>query len=151
MRRENAGHVLQTSALVNEAYLRLVHHPEVEWKDRAHFFGVASVVMRRILVDYARREGRAKRGGAAVRVELADDAVAAWDATEEILSVDEALKRLTAFDERKARVVEMRFFGGMDVAATAAVLGISENTVIRDWSTALAWLRSSLASSVKSE
>ena len=145
MRRENAGHILQTSALLNEAYVRLVSQPDIPFEGRAHFYAVSSVVMRQILVDYARRQKRAKRGGGAVTITIEDFSVATADSTEEILAVDEALTKLAQFDERKARVVEMRFFGAMSVAETAAVLGVSENTVIRDWSLARAWLRSSLS------
>ena len=145
MRGERPGHPLQTSALVNEAYLRLVNQPAVQWQDRAHFFAISATVMRNILVDYARRNNRSKRGGGQSAVDLDEHSAATTEPTEDILAVHEALTRLEQFDSRKAKVVEMRFFGGMSVSETAAVLGVSENTIIRDWSLARAWLRSSLS------
>jgi RNA polymerase sigma-70 factor, ECF subfamily len=140
MRRENPGHTLQTSALVNEAYLRLIDQKSVRWQNRAHFFGIAAQLMRRILIDHARKHHRAKRGGWALRVSL-DEAAAVTDArSAELLAVDEALEKLTAMDARKGRIVELRFFGGLSLEETAEVLGISSPTVQREWRAAKAWL-----------
>jgi RNA polymerase sigma-70 factor, ECF subfamily len=140
MRRENPGHTLQTSALVNEAYLRLIDQKSVRWQNRAHFFGIAARLMRRILIDHARSHHRAKRGGWALRVSL-DEAAAVTEArAAELLAVDEALEKLTAMDARKGRIVELRFFGGLSLEETAEVLGISSPTVQREWRAAKAWL-----------
>jgi RNA polymerase sigma factor (TIGR02999 family) len=144
MRRESPGHTLQTSALVNEAYLRLIDQKNVQWQNRAHFFGIAAQLMRRILIDHARSHTRAKRGGGAVKVSL-DEAAPVNKVTEaraaELLAVDEALERLTAMDARKGRIVELRFFGGLTEEETAEVIGISVPTVQREWRAAKAWLR----------
>jgi RNA polymerase sigma factor (TIGR02999 family) len=143
MGRERVGHTLQTKALVNEAYLRLVHQKNVHWQNRAHFFAIAARMMRRILVDYARSRHVAKRGGGAIAVSL--DRIAFVSArNSELVALDEALSNLAAFDQRKSRVVELRFFGGLSVEETAEVLKISANTVLRDWSTAKAWLHREL-------
>jgi RNA polymerase sigma factor (TIGR02999 family) len=139
MSRERPGHTLQTTALVDEAYMRLVDQ-KVHWQNRSHFFGIAAEVMRRILVDYARRQRYAKRGGGAQKVELDEAMLMARDRSDQLVALDEALKRLAEFDERKSRVVELRFFGGLSVEETAESLAISVNTVKRDWSTARAWL-----------
>ena len=140
MRRENPGHTLQTSALVNEAYLRLIDQQHVQWQNRAHFFGIAAQLMRRILIDHARKAQYAKRGGGAVKVSL-DEAAAVTEArAAELLAVDEVLERLTAMDARKGRIVELRFFGGLSLEETAEVLGISSPTVQREWRAAKAWL-----------
>ncbi|MBK9313936.1 MAG: sigma-70 family RNA polymerase sigma factor [Acidobacteria bacterium] len=140
MRRERKGHTLQTSALVNEAYLRMVNQQRVQWQNRAHFFGIAAQMMRRILIDHARRYQYEKRGGGAVKVSL-DETAAVTDArAAELLAVDEALEKLTAIDARKGRIVELRFFGGLDLAETAEVMGISSPTVQREWRAAKAWL-----------
>lgn len=140
MRRENPGHTLQTSALVNEAYLRLIDQQHVRWQNRAHFFGIAAQLMRRILIDHARSHQYAKRGGGALKVSL-DEAAAVTEArAAELLAVDEALERLTAMDARKGRIVELRFFGGLSLEETAEVLGISSPTVQREWRAAKAWL-----------
>ena len=141
MRRENPGHTLQTSALVNEAYLKLVDQREVRWQNRAHFFALASKLMRRILLDHARGQGRAKRGADAVHVDLNEVAVIAPRKSEELLALDEALTRLAAFDEKKSKIVEMRFFGGLTVAEVAEVLGIAPVTVMLHWRLAKAWLQ----------
>jgi RNA polymerase sigma-70 factor (ECF subfamily) len=139
LRRENPGHTLQTSALVNEAYLRLIDQKSVRWQNRAHFFGIAARLMRRILIDHARSHHRAKRGGA-LRVSL-DEAAAVTEARAiELLAVDEALEKLTAMDSRKGRIVELRFFGGLSLEETAEVLGISSPTVQREWRAAKAWM-----------
>lgn len=141
MRRERADHTLQPTALVNEVYLRLVDLPQVEWKDRAHFFALAARLMRRILVDLARARAMQKRGGGAQRVVL-DDALlpAAAGHAPDVVALHEALEELTAVDPRKGQVVELRFFGGLDVDETAAVLGVSRRTVLRDWTLARTWL-----------
>jgi RNA polymerase sigma factor (TIGR02999 family) len=140
MRREPPGHTLQTSALVNEAYLRLVDQRHVRWQNRTHFFGIAAQLMRRILIDHARSHHYAKRGGGALKVSL-DEAAAATEArSAELLAVDEALEKLTALDARKGRIVELRFFGGLSLEETAEVMGISSPTVQREWRAAKAWL-----------
>lgn len=144
MSHERADHTLQTSALVNEAYLRLVDQQHVRWENRAHFFGVAAQAMRQILVEYARQRGATKRGGGALRIEFDEAAVLAKEPATDLIALDEALKELTALDERKARVVELRFFGGLSVEETAEVLSVHPNTVLRDWSMAKAWLRREL-------
>jgi RNA polymerase sigma-70 factor, ECF subfamily len=146
MRGERAGHTLQPTAVVHEAYLRLAGQDWVEWQDRAHFIGVAARQMRRILVDYARQHFAAKRGGTPAKVEL-DALAGGFDETKsaEILAVDEALERLRELDPQQAEIVELRYFGGLTVEEAAAQLGISERTVKRDWSVALLWLRARLA------
>jgi RNA polymerase sigma factor (TIGR02999 family) len=141
MRRESPGHTLQTSALVNEAYLRLIDQKHVQWQNRAHFFGIAAQLMRRILIDHARKAHYAKRGGGAIKVSL-DEAAAVTEArAAELVAVDEALEKLTAMDARKGRIVELRFFGGLTEEETAEVMGISLPTVQREWRAAKAWLR----------
>lgn len=139
MSRERPEHTLQTTALVGEAYLRLVDQ-KVHWQNRTHFFAIAAEAMRRILVDHARSHAYAKRGGGAQKIDLDEAVLMARDRSAELVALDEALKRLSKFDQRKSRVVELRFFGGLSVKEAAEVLGISENTVKRDWSTARAWL-----------
>ena len=140
MRRESPGHTLQTTALVNEAYFRLVDQKRVRWQNRAHFFAIAAQIMRRILLNHARDRHRAKRGGRAVQVSLSEVAVMSGGHSEELIALDEALERLAAFDPRKARVVELRHFGGLTAAEAAEVLGVSVITVERDWTAAKAWL-----------
>ena len=140
MSRERGDHTLQTSALVNEAYLRLIDQRHVRWQNRAHFFSIASRLMRRILVDHARAHRYAKRGGGAPRVSLDEAASVSQARAAELAALDEALTSLAAIDQRKSQVVELRFFGGMSVEETAEALGVSPNTVVRDWSTAKAWL-----------
>jgi len=140
MRRESPGHTLQTTALVNEAYFRLVEQKRVRWQNRAHFFAIAARIMRRILLNYARDRHRAKRGGRAVQVSLSEVAVVSEGHSEELIALDEALERLAAFDARKARVVELRHFGGLTAPETAEVLGVSVVTAERDWKAAKAWL-----------
>ncbi len=137
-RRHQQAHTLQTSALVNEAYLRLIDQRNVHWQNRSHFFSIASRLMRRILVDHARAHTRAKRGGGALRVSLDEAAFVSQERAEELVALDEALTSLAAIDPRKCQVVELRFFGGMSVEETAAALGVSPVTVKRDWSTAKA-------------
>jgi RNA polymerase sigma factor (TIGR02999 family) len=140
IRGERADHTLQTTALVNEAYLKLINQKTVSWQNRAHFFAVAAQVMRHILVDYARARRYSKRGGGAHRVSLDDAPILSRERSSEIVALDEALKRLADFDERKSRIVEMRYFGGLSVEETAAVLGVSAITVKREWLKARAWL-----------
>jgi len=139
---ERVGHSLQATGLVNEAYLRLVDTVRVDWQDRAHFLATAARLMRRILVDVARAKRSAKRGGGGVRVTLDEWTVA--DETRDFLALDDALDALARVDSRKARVVEMKFFGGLSVAESAAVLQVSVDTVMRDWKMAKAWLRREL-------
>ena len=140
MRNERGGHTLQPTALVNEAFLRMAQGAGVDWRDRAHFFGVAAHVMREVLVDYARKRGAAKRGGG-VRVTLDDSLAISEDKLGEIVAVDELLSRLEAMDPRQARIVELRFFAGLNVEETAEALGISTPTVKREWASAKAWLQ----------
>lgn len=142
--REQLGHTLDTTALVHEAYLKLVDQTRVEWTDRAHFFGVAANAMRRILVDYARRYRTAKRGGAPRRVSLTDSMLVAEERADTLLALDEALTELARIDERLSQVVECRFFGGLTEEETAEVLGITARTVRRDWIKAKGWLHSTL-------
>jgi RNA polymerase sigma factor (TIGR02999 family) len=144
MRRERRDHTLQTTALVHEAYLRLVRDQAMDWQGRAHFFATASVVMRRILVDYARQHAAQKRPEARLRVELNDWHASERPAMEQMLILDEALRHLAEMDPRQARMVEMRYFGGLTEEETAAVLGISVRTVKRDWNSARAWLQGQL-------
>jgi RNA polymerase sigma-70 factor (ECF subfamily) len=150
MRRERPGHSLQATALVNEAYLRLVDVNRIDWHDRAHFFAMASRVMRRVLVDSARARQYQKRGGGAVRVTLADDLVAAPGQGEDLIALDDALEALEKVAERKSRVVELRFFGGLSVDETAGVLGVSPDTVTRDWNFARSWLKRELRAKERS-
>jgi len=137
---ERAGHVLQTTALVNEAYLRLVDWKAVEWQNRAHFFGVAAQLMRRILVDFARQRNYQKRGGAARQVSLEEAAMVAPDRSADFVALDDVLNALAELDRRQSLVVELRFFGGLSLEETAEVLRVSVGTVRRDWSLAQAWL-----------
>ena len=140
MRKESSDHTLQTTALVNEAYLRLVDQRDTRWQNRAHFFGIAAQIMRRILMNYARDRQRMKRGGGAIQVSLSETDVVSVTKVSELLALDEALERLAAIDERKAKVVEFRYFGGLSVEETAEVLDVSSITVTRDWNMAKAWL-----------
>lgn len=146
MRRERAGQTLQTTALVNEAYLRLIDYKRMRWQGRAHFFAVAAQAMRRILVEQARKHHAAKRGGDAQRVTLDDTAIVSRERIEEVIAVDNALKELEALDERKGRIVELRFFSGLNVEETAEVMGISAPTVKREWRAAKAWLHHAIMS-----
>src|SRR6266478_4959415 len=140
MRRERAGHTLQTTALINEAYIRLVDHKGMRWQNRAHFYAVAAQAMRRILVDHARSRDAAKRGGGANLIGLDEAATAAQMQAANLLALDEALNQLALIDKRKSRIVELRYFGGMSVEETAEVIGVSPVTVMREWSSAKAWL-----------
>jgi RNA polymerase sigma-70 factor, ECF subfamily len=139
MRGERPGHSLQTTALVNEAYMRLIDYKSMQWQNRAHFFAVSSQLMRRILVDHARRRNL-KRGGGVQHVSLEETAIVGSDRTADLVALDDAMDALARIDPRKVQVVEMRFFGGLSVEETAEVLKVSSVTVMRDWSTARAWL-----------
>ena len=140
MAHEHSGHTLQTTALVNEAYLRLVGSSQVSWQDRTHFFAVSAQVMRHILVDFARSRRYQRRGGGGERVSLEEGVVVSRQQSGAVVAVDEALKVLEAVDRRKSQVVELRFFGGLSVEETAQALGVSPETVLRDWRLAKAWL-----------
>ncbi|MBP1635555.1 MAG: polymerase sigma factor [Acidobacteria bacterium] len=140
LRHEPAGHTLQTTALVNEAYLRLIDASQVAWHDRAHFFAVSANLMRRILVDFARRRHYQKRGGGALTLRLVEDETPAPQPAVDVAALDEALQTLAAFDSRAARIVELRFFGGLTVEETASVMGVSSRTIKREWATAKVWL-----------
>jgi RNA polymerase sigma factor (TIGR02999 family) len=140
MRRERSGHTLQTSALINEAYIRLVDHKGMRWQNRAHFYAVAAQAMRRVLVDYARSRSYIKRGGGAHVVALDEAANVAKKQAADLVALDDALTDLASIDPRKSKIVEMRYFGGMSVEETAEALGLSSITIMRDWNTAKAWL-----------
>jgi RNA polymerase sigma factor (TIGR02999 family) len=146
MSRERPGHTLQTSALVNEAYLRLVDQKNVRWQDRAHFFGIAARLMRQVLVDYARKRRYAKRGGEARRVPLDEALVVSEERADEVVALDDALNSLAEIDPRQSQIVELRFFGGLSIEETAEVLAVSPGTVMRDWTLAKAWLRRAVSS-----
>ena len=140
MAHERAGHTLQATALVNEAYIRLIDVRQVNWQDRAHFFAMSSRLMRRILVDFARSKGYQKRGGGAQKVTLDEALIVSEEARHDLVAIDDALNALAVVDSRKAQVVEMRFFGGLSVEETAEALKVSVDTVMRDWKLAKAWL-----------
>ena len=144
MRQETPGHTLQTTALVNEAYLRLVDQRHVHWKNRAHFFALSAQLMRRILVDHARKRRYAKRGGDAHKISFDEAMAVSRERGADLIALDDALEKLAAIDPRKSKVVELRFFGGLSVEETAAALSVSPLTVKRDWSMAKAWLYNSL-------
>jgi RNA polymerase sigma factor (TIGR02999 family) len=144
LRRETPGHTLQTTALVHEAYLRLVDQRQAHWQNRAQFFGIAAQLMRRILVDHARRHQAAKRGGSAIPVSLEEGEVAAAQSDVDLVGLDDALTRLASLDPQQARVVELRYFTGLGIEETAEAIGISPATVKRDWAMARAWLRREL-------
>jgi len=141
MRRESPGHTLQTSALVNEAFLKLVDQRNVHWQNRAHFFGIAAQMMRRILVDYARTRTSEKRGAGTPALSLDEGLIVSDERSAEVVAVHEALEQLSQIDPRKEQIVELRFFAGLSVDETAEVLGVSPGTVMRDWTLAKAWLR----------
>jgi RNA polymerase sigma factor (TIGR02999 family) len=145
MSRERAGHTLQTTALVNEAFVRLVNRRNVQWQNRAHFFGIAAQLMRTILVDHARSHASVKRGGGAHKLELDEAMVVSQQKASEVLALDEVLKQLALIDPQQSRIVELRFFGGLTVEETAEVLHLSPATIKREWSTAKAWLYRELA------
>ena len=144
MRRERDDHTLQTTALVHEAYLRLVHHKSPNWQGRSHFFGIAAHLMRQILIDHARGRLREKRGGAMVVLPLNEALAFSPEHSDELLRLDEALERLSNLDARQSQIVELRFFGGLSVEETAEFLRISPKTVKRDWAVAKAWLHAEL-------
>lgn len=146
MRREKAGHILQTSALINEAYLRLVDRPRIHWQNRAQFFGIAARVMRRILVDEARKRKSDKRGGDAIHVTLNEAKNVANEQATNVVALDNALKTLEAIDARQSKIVELRFFGGLSIEETADLLEVSPGTIMRDWTFARAWLRNEMKS-----
>jgi RNA polymerase sigma-70 factor (ECF subfamily) len=141
MAGERAGHSLQASALVNEAYLRLIDVKTVAWRDRAHFLAVSARVMRRILVDHARSRRTQKRGGHAAKVTFDEALVVTNEPSQDFIALDDALEALAKFDERKSRVIELRFFGGLSVEETASALAVSPDIVMRDWRLAKVWLR----------
>jgi RNA polymerase sigma factor (TIGR02999 family) len=146
MRQEAAGHALQPTALVHEAYVRLIDQKQVKWRNRAHFFGVAASMMRRILVDHARRRRAEKRDGNRERVTLTDNEVAAEGPREiDVLALHESLEQLATFDPQQERIVELRYFGGLTIEETAEVVGVSPATVVREWTIAKAWLRANLS------
>ena len=147
MSRERKGHTLQTTALINEAYVRLVDQRNVQWANRSHFFAISAQIMRRILIDHARRQTYAKRGGGARQVSLEETAVVVQDDLSEFVRLDEALKSLAELDPRRSQVVELKYFGGLNNDEIAGVLKISKNTVIRDWNMARAWLYRQLTGS----
>lgn len=146
LRRERSEHTLQPTALVHEAYLKLIDQRQVKWQNRAHFFGIAANIMRRILVDYARQHKAGKRGGNEENLSLDDEIiVASTEKSAELLALDEALENLAKVDPQKSRIVELRYFGGLSVEETAEVLGVSEITVKRHWRMAKAWLYGQLS------
>src|SRR5438477_9520667 len=140
MSAEQSGQILQITALVHEAYLRLVDVENIDWQNRAHFYGICARLMRRMLIDFARSRNYQKRGGHFAHIELEEAATVSVVVSSDLLAVDEALKRLATVDARKSEVVELRFFGGLTVEETATALGVSEETVMRDWQLAKAWL-----------
>jgi RNA polymerase sigma factor (TIGR02999 family) len=140
MKSERSGHTLQTTALVNEAYLRLINRKQVHWQNRSHFFAIAAQLMRSILVDHARSHAYAKRGGGARKIALDDAMVVSQQRATEVVALDDALKRLAEIDPQQSRIVELRFFGGLTIEETAEVLRLSPATIKREWGTAKAWL-----------
>jgi RNA polymerase sigma factor (TIGR02999 family) len=140
MAGERPGHVLQTTALVNEVYLQLVDCGQMNWQDRAHFFAVSAQLMRRILIDFARSRGSQKRGGGALHISLDEAPSVCNEPDANLVALDDALKALSAIDARKSKVIELRFFGGLDIEETAEVLKVSPETVVRDWKLAKIWL-----------
>jgi RNA polymerase sigma factor (TIGR02999 family) len=145
MGQERSGHTLQPTALVHEAFLKLIDQSRVDWRDRSHFFAIGAQAMRRILVNHAKSRGRVKRGGGKQKLPLDEALTVSLEDDDEILAVDEALEKLAALDERQAKIVELRFFGGLNVDEVAAVLGVSKRTVEREWAACRAWLRRELS------
>jgi RNA polymerase sigma factor (TIGR02999 family) len=141
MNHERPGHTLQTSALVNEAFIRLIDQKDVDWQNRTHFFALAAQMMRRILVDHARSRQYLKRGGDARQVSFDETMMVSHERVDEVIALDDALKDLAQFDQRKNQIVELRFFGGLSIEETAELLKVSPGTVMRDWTLAKAWLR----------
>jgi RNA polymerase sigma-70 factor, ECF subfamily len=140
MRHEDAGHLLQTTALIHETFLKLVDQKRVQWQNRAHFYAIAAQIMRRVLLNYARDQQRLKRGGGAIHVSLSEADAQSDAHAVELLALDAALKKLHTLDARKSQVVELRYFGGLSIEETAEVLNVSAVTVMRDWNFAKAWL-----------
>jgi RNA polymerase sigma-70 factor (ECF subfamily) len=151
MRSERPGHTLQATALVNEAYLKLIDQREANWESRSHFIAVAAQVMRNVLIDHARGRQRVKRGGLQQKVPLEDVVLISEEQTDDLIALDTAMKRLEQIDARQSRIVELRYFGGLTVEQTAEVLGISPKTVKRDWAVARAWLHRELRTARESE
>jgi len=151
MARENPNHTLQTSALINEAYLKLIDRQETDWQNRAHFFAVAAQVMRHILIDHARRHLYDKRGGGAQHVPLEEAEIISDERAAELLGLDEALRTLTNLDARRSQIVELKFFGGLNAEEIAEVMSISSATVQREWRAAKAWLRHTMTSPVSDD
>ena len=146
LRRERADHTLQPTALVHEAYMKLIDQKRVQWQNRAHFFGIAAQVMRRILMDHARKHQAGKRGGEAEKLQLEEEIlVVSHDKSAELIALDDALQALAAIDEQKSKIVELRYFGGLSIEETAEVMGVSVPTINRQWRMAKAWLYSQLA------
>jgi RNA polymerase sigma factor (TIGR02999 family) len=145
LRQEVPGHTLQPTALVNEAYMKLVDQTRVDWQGRTHFFAVGAKMMRRILVDHARKKKRVKRGGGIHRVSLSDDVQVSKNNDEDVLAIEEALEKLAEQDPRQAQIVELRFFGGLTVAEVAQVLNVSKRTIESEWTILKAWLRRELS------
>ena len=141
LRRERPGHTLQTTALIHEAYLRLIDQKDVRWQNRAHFYAISAQLMRRILIDHARSRQAAKRGGSNIKLPLEETMIASEGREVDLVALDEALERLASIDPQQSRVVELKFFSGLSVEETAEVLGVSQRTVKRDWNVAKAWLR----------
>jgi RNA polymerase sigma factor (TIGR02999 family) len=147
IKKERPGHTLQTSALLNEAFVRLVDQRDVTWRSRGHFFAIAAQMMRRILVDYARSRRYAKRGGDAHQVSFDENLMVSRQLSVDVIKLHDALNELVVIDERKAKIVELKFFGGLSIEETAEVLGVSPGTVMRDWTLAKAWLRLAMSHS----
>ena len=141
LRRERPGHTLQTTALIHEAYLRLINQQNIEWQNRAHFYAIAARLMRQILVDHARKHQAAKRGGSDIKVPLEEAMAISSERSVDLVALDEALTRLAAIDPQQSRIVELRYFSGLSVEETAEVMAVSSRTVKRDWNVAKAWLR----------
>ncbi len=148
MRRLRPGNTLQTTAIINEAYLRLVDQKDVNWQNRAHFYGIAAQMMRRVILNHIRDQQRIKRGGDGIKVSLSEAEGISGEKSKELLDLDDALNRLSALDERKGRVVELRYFGGLTVEETAEVLKVAPITVMRDWNMAKAWLAKELRNDI---
>ena len=144
LRRERPGHTLQTTALIHEAYLRLINQQNIEWQNRAHFYAIAARLMREILVDHARKRQASKRGGSDIKVPLEEAMVVSPERSVDLVALDEALTRLAAIDAQQSRIVELRYFSGLSVEETAEVMAVSSRTVKRDWNVAKAWLRHQL-------
>jgi|SRR5215510_3284524 len=145
MRRERPDHILQTSALVNEVFLRLIDYPQIDWRDRAHFFRLAAQMMRQILIDHARSQARNKRGGGLHQVSFEETAIVSEERAAELIALDDALNALATFDLDKSRIVELRFFGGLTNEEVGEVMGLSLRTVEREWRKARAWLRRAIS------